>query len=199
MKTFIFGMGDQSRYVKEILQLRGHANIVTTLWPTDETISEEDCGIIAIGDNFSRAKVHKLITEKYPNFRFIYAVHPSCIGNDEIMLPPGMVAMAGCIFNIGAKIGAFTFFATGAQIEHDCEIGDYASVSAGSVLGGHVKVEEFAAVTLGCTVFDRVTIGRNSVVGSGSLVTKDVLPNSLVYGSPAKYVRHRSLGERFLK
>lgn len=31
-----------------------------------------------------------------------------------------------------------------------------------------------------------VTIGENSLVGAGSVVTKDVLPNCLVFGNPAK-------------
>jgi hypothetical protein len=30
--------------------------------------------------------------------------------------------MAGCIFNPKSQIGNFTFFATGAQVEHDCQI-----------------------------------------------------------------------------
>jgi acetyltransferase-like isoleucine patch superfamily enzyme len=32
-----------------------------------------------------------------------------------------------------------------------------------------------------------VTIGENSLIGAGSVVTKDVPRDSLVYGNPAKY------------
>jgi acetyltransferase-like isoleucine patch superfamily enzyme len=120
------------------------------------------------------------------------------IGNN-VSLGHGIVAMAGCIFNPGAKIGDFTFFATGAQIEHDCEIESYASVSAGSVLGGHVKIGSFSAITLGVIIMDRLTIGQNSVIGSGSLVTKSVPDNVLAYGSPATIIRARNQGDKFLK
>jgi len=92
--------------------------------------------------------------------------------------------MAGCIFNPKSQIGNFTFFATGAQVEHDCQIGDFSSISAGSVTGGYVKLGE---------------IGENTVVGSGSLVTKSLPDNVLAYGSPAKVMRNRVKGEKFLK
>ena len=107
--------------------------------------------------------------------------------------------MAGCIINPKTTIGDFTFFATGAQIDHDCTIEDYASISAGSVLGGYVIVKEYAAITLGVTIIDRLTIGFNTVIGSGSLVTKSFPNNVLAYGSPAKVMKNRKQGEKFLK
>lgn len=38
-------------------------------------------------------------------------------------------------------------------------------------------------------VLPGVTIGDNAVVGAGSVVTKDVLPNTIVAGNPAKIKR----------
>ena len=107
--------------------------------------------------------------------------------------------MAGVIFNPKSKIGDFTFFATGAQIEHDCIISDFASVSAGSVTGGYVKLGKFSALTLGVTVLDRLEIGENTVVGAGSLVLKSLPSDVLVYGNPASIIRKRAIGEKFLK
>ena len=34
-----------------------------------------------------------------------------------------------------------------------------------------------------------VTVGENSVIAAGSIVTKDVPPNTLVAGNPAKVIR----------
>jgi len=34
-----------------------------------------------------------------------------------------------------------------------------------------------------------VTIGENAIVGAGSVVTKDVPPNAVVVGNPAKFLR----------
>jgi acetyltransferase-like isoleucine patch superfamily enzyme len=62
-----------------------------------------------------------------------------------------------------------------------------------------VRIKKYAAVTLGVTILDRVSIGENSVIGSGSLVTKSIPDNVLAYGAPAKVMRNREEGERFLK
>ena len=127
------------------------------------------------------------------------AIHPSVVIGNTTELGVGIVAMAGCIFNPKAKIGNFTFFATGAQVEHDNEIGDFASISAGSLTGGYVKLGKFSAITLGVTVMDRIEIGENTVVGAGSLVIKSLPDNILAYGNPAKIIRSRIKGEKFLK
>jgi acetyltransferase-like isoleucine patch superfamily enzyme len=111
----------------------------------------------------------------------------------------GIVAMAGCIFNPKSKIGDFTFFATGAQVEHDNIISDFASISAGSITGGYVKIGKYSAITLGVTVLDRLEIGDNTVVGAGSLVIKSLPDDVLAYGNPAKIIRKRIKGEKFLK
>ena len=155
-------------------------------------------GVISIGDNWTRYYVASQIKKQIPNFNFINAIHPSVIIGDNVILGQGIVAMAGCIFNPKATVGDHTFFATGAQVEHDCIIGNYASISAGSITGGYVELGDFAAITLGVTVFDRTKIGKNSVVGAGSLVVKDLPDNVLAYGNPAKIIRKREAGEKFL-
>jgi sugar O-acyltransferase (sialic acid O-acetyltransferase NeuD family) len=156
-------------------------------------------GVITIGDNYSRDIVRTAVEEKIPDFNWVNALHPSCIIGNNVKFGKGVVAMAGCIFNTGARLGDFTFFATGAQIEHDCTIEDFASVSAGSVMGGFVRIGKYSAVTLGCTIMDRLSIGQNSVIGSGSLVHTNIPDNVLCYGSPVKVIRNRKLGEKFLR
>jgi acetyltransferase-like isoleucine patch superfamily enzyme len=42
---------------------------------------------------------------------------------------------------------------------------------------------------MGALVVDGVSIKKNSVIGAGSLVTKDIPEGVVAYGSPAKIVR----------
>ena len=44
----------------------------------------------------------------------------------------------------------------------------------------------------GVIVLPGVNIGDNSVIGAGSIVTKDILSNVVAYGSPCKVVREIS-------
>jgi sugar O-acyltransferase (sialic acid O-acetyltransferase NeuD family) len=156
-------------------------------------------GIITVGDNYSRKFLRDYIVSIYPQFRFINAIHPSCIIGRNVTMGIGIVMMAGVIINPDCIIGDFCHFYTGAQLEHNCIMGDFAQLSAGSVTGGKVRIGKFSSITLGVTIIDRITIGENTVIGSGSVVLKDLPDNVLAYGNPAKIIRRRTAGERFLK
>jgi acetyltransferase-like isoleucine patch superfamily enzyme len=51
-------------------------------------------------------------------------------------------------------------------------------------------VRKGASIGSGCTILANVTIGENAIVGAGSVVTKDVPPNSVVFGNPARVRRY---------
>jgi acetyltransferase-like isoleucine patch superfamily enzyme len=50
-------------------------------------------------------------------------------------------------------------------------------------------VEDFARIGANATILPGVRIGRNSLVGAGSVVTKDVPENSVVAGNPAMVIK----------
>lgn len=50
-------------------------------------------------------------------------------------------------------------------------------------------VEDFARIGANATVLPGVRIGRNCLVGGGSVVTKDVPENSVVAGNPARIIK----------
>lgn len=57
------------------------------------------------------------------------------------------------------------------------------------VEGRPIIIEENVWIATGATILGGVTVGENSVVGAGAVVTKDVPPNSFVAGVPAKVIR----------
>ncbi|PKL29124.1 MAG: transferase [Spirochaetae bacterium HGW-Spirochaetae-2] len=50
------------------------------------------------------------------------------------------------------------------------------------------------SIGAGANILPRILIGEGSIVAAGSIVTKDVKPNCLVMGIPAKFVKHLDLG-----
>lgn len=61
---------------------------------------------------------------------------------------------------------------------------------------GKVTVKKNAWIGLGATITPGVTIGKNSVVAAGSVVTKDVPDNVVVGGVPAKIIKKLEPGEQ---
>jgi acetyltransferase-like isoleucine patch superfamily enzyme len=53
---------------------------------------------------------------------------------------------------------------------------------------GKIEIRDNCFIGIGSIILPNVTIGPNSVVGAGSVVTKDVPPNTVVAGSPAKLI-----------
>jgi acetyltransferase-like isoleucine patch superfamily enzyme len=51
-------------------------------------------------------------------------------------------------------------------------------------------VEERASIGTGSTIMGGITIGRNAIVGAGSVVTKDVPANAVVAGNPARVLKY---------
>jgi acetyltransferase-like isoleucine patch superfamily enzyme len=50
-------------------------------------------------------------------------------------------------------------------------------------------VKRGASIGSGSTILSNLVIGENSIVGAGSTVTRDVPPNAIVVGNPAKMLR----------
>ena len=48
-------------------------------------------------------------------------------------------------------------------------------------------VEDFASVGATATMLPDIKIGKNSIVGAGSVVTKNVKPNTVVVGNPQNF------------
>jgi len=57
------------------------------------------------------------------------------------------------------------------------------------VVAKPIVVERNVWIATGATIIGGVTIGENSVVAAGSVVTRDVPPNTLVAGNPARIIR----------
>lgn len=98
----------------------------------------------------------------------------------------------------GAVIGRRLFIdhGMGVVIGETCEIGDDVTLYQGVTLGGtgkeggkrHPTLHDNVLVASGAKVLGSITIGANSKVGAGSVVLKEVPPNSTVVGIPGKIV-----------
>jgi acetyltransferase-like isoleucine patch superfamily enzyme len=62
-----------------------------------------------------------------------------------------------------------------------------------ATIGKPIMIEKSVWIAAGATIIGGVTVGENSVVAAGSVVTKDVPPNTLVGGNPARVLR--SIGD----
>ncbi len=155
-------------------------------------------GIIAIGDNFVRYKVAEKILKMIPDFEFVSVVHPSVIIGKNCTMGKGNVIMAGVIINNDSTIGDHCFLATKASLDHDSSLGNFTSLSPGVTTGGNVKIGAFTAIGLGANIIHNMQIGEHTVIGAGALVSKNFGDYLVAYGVPAKEIRKRNAGDKYL-
>lgn len=72
------------------------------------------------------------------------------------------------------------------HIAHNVKIGQNCIIVANSLLGGGSTLGDNSYIAMSVTIRDGIKIGKNSFVGMGSVVTRDVKPNSTVIGAPAR-------------
>ena len=107
--------------------------------------------------------------------------------------------LTGIEIHPGATIGKRFFIDHGAGIVigETAEIGDNVMLYHGVTLGGtgkqknkrHPTVEDNVMIGAGTIVLGPVTIGANTKIGAGSVVTQDLPPNVTAVGSPVMIVR----------
>jgi acetyltransferase-like isoleucine patch superfamily enzyme len=138
---------------------------------------------------------------KLSNFINLYG----CSIGDNTKIGPFVEVQKNAFIGSNCKIQSHTFICEGVTIEDNVFIGHgvtfvndkYPRATAGN---GRLQdeqdwqvmptlVKQGASVGSGVTILCNVTIGENAIVGSGSVVTRDVPPDTIVAGSPARVKR----------
>jgi sugar O-acyltransferase (sialic acid O-acetyltransferase NeuD family) len=138
------------------------------------------------------------ILETVPDFPFVTAIHPSAQLGHNVRIGNGSVVMAGAVINSDAHVGEFCIVNTNASLDHDCSMGDFSCLLPGATVGGDTRIGRFSVVALGARVIHGITIGEHVVVGAGATVLSDLPDQCVAVGTPARIVRKREPGEKYL-
>jgi acetyltransferase-like isoleucine patch superfamily enzyme len=152
---------------------------------------------VAIGSNVKLGKDVKL--SKFIN---LYG----CEIGDETKIGAFVEIQKNASVGKRCKISSHTFICEGVQIEDNVFIGHGVtfindSYPRATTADGDLQIEadwkvertlikKGASIGSGATILSNTTIGENAIVGAGSVVTKDVPPNCIVAGNPAKVLRY---------
>ncbi|MBC7947909.1 MAG: N-acetyltransferase [Chitinophagaceae bacterium] len=137
-------------------------------------------------------------------FNFVNAY--GCSIDDNSKVGAFVEIQKGATIGKNCKISSHTFICEGVHLEDNVFVGHgvmftndlfpRATNPDGSpqteadwkVIETHVR--KGASIGSNATILAGITIGENSLVGAGAVVTKDVAPNSIVAGSPAKFIKN---------
>ncbi len=120
---------------------------------------------------------------------FVPVIHSSAVITNGVELSNSVNISPLSVIAQYAELGHFVTINRNCSIGHHTIIDEYTSVNPGCNIGGNCKIGKNVVIGIGATVFDGIEIGDNAVIGGGAVVTKNVEANTLVYGSPAKFIK----------
>ena len=149
--------------------------------------------VVAVGAPSDRRRIARRITAECGN-HFATIIHPRAWLGDTVEYGEGVVIHAGALLSIDIVIGDHVVVNLGTIVGHNAVLGPYSVLSPGAHISGHVHLGEGVDLGSGAVVLPGIEIGRGAVVGAGSCVTKDLPPDSVAVGVPAKPIKTRVPG-----
>lgn len=124
-------------------------------------------------------------------------IEPGAVIRDQVEIGDGAVIMMGASINIGSVVGEGTMIDMNVVLGGRATVGKNCHIGAGTVLAGVIEppsampvvVEDEVVIGANAVILEGVTVGKGAIVAAGSIVTKDVAPNTLVAGTPAKVLK----------
>jgi len=154
---------------------------------------------VAVGDNWSRSKLTRLVFSLVDGVEMINVIHPAAVVSRSARIGTGVALFAGSVVGAGAELGDGVLLNTASSADHDCRLGAFSSLGPGARLGGKAVLGEGAAICLAAVVREAAQIGAWSVTGAGATVLDDIPAGVVAYGTPARIVRARKPDDPYLR
>jgi acetyltransferase-like isoleucine patch superfamily enzyme len=129
--------------------------------------------------------------------RIVFGKRVGILGDFTVVNPANVTIGDHCGINHGVfilgheriEIGSHVVLSARVMlIDTGLEVAGFANTEFPAHTSGPIRIEDGAWIGAGAIVLPGVTIGKKSVVGAGSIVTRDVPPYSVVVGNPARVI-----------
>jgi acetyltransferase EpsM len=156
-------------------------------------LKKVNCFVVGIGGShgYARHKIAKLLEAS--ELKQISILSENAILDQSVAYGAGLQMMPGAVAHKFVSIGENVILNTNSTVDHDCEIGDGVHIMGSAAIAGNVCIGDFATIGTNATILPNIVIGSGAYVGAGAVVTKNVEPNSVYVGIPAKKIREHEL------
>ncbi|MCG8696597.1 MAG: hypothetical protein MI922_00975 [Bacteroidales bacterium] len=131
-------------------------------------------------------RVKKLKEMNIPEEAHATGIHPLAYVNPTSKVGYGVLMMAFASTSVEVNIGNMVHVYGRGYMAHNAVIGDYSTITAGSIVGARVKLGEGVHVGLNATIKEDLKIGKYSLIGMAANVLKDVGERKKIVGNPGR-------------
>lgn len=109
----------------------------------------------------------------------------------QVQLGEGNIICANSILTVDIKLGNFNIINLNTTIGHDVQIKSFNTFYPTVNISGFIETDDGVEVGTGSQIIQNLKIGKNAIIGAGSVVIKDVPANTTSVGVPAKVIKIR--------
>ena len=146
---------------------------------------------VVYSDRFAKLRGERFNQCRKLGLKPINIIHPSAMVASSVSIGEGVFIGRGVIIELGTKIGDNCSIHRGSIIGEDCVLEESVFFTAGVNLAALVTIGKNTMLGTGAIVLAKCHIGRDSIVGAGAVVIEDVPDSVTVVGVPAKIIKTR--------
>lgn len=155
-------------------------------------------GISDLEDNvnivvaIANAKVRKAIVEKINSIKkvkFPNIIDPSAVVDENMIIGEGNIICVSAILTVDIEMNNFNIINANCTIGHDAKLCNYVTLYPNVNVSGNVLVNDCVEIGTGTQIIQGKTIGRNSIIGAGSVVIRDIESDVTAVGVPTRILQ----------
>lgn len=145
---------------------------------------------VPIGNNDVRSLILKKVEKS--GFNIPSFIHPEATVHDSVKIGKAVYILPNSSIMPLSKVGDFTMISMGVNIAHHVVIEKSCFCSQGSNIGASITLEEKAYLGIASTIMTGVSrVGKNSLIGAGAVIIRDVEDNAVMIGNPGKLLKFK--------
>ena len=146
--------------------------------------------VCAIGN----VKVRKSIIEKCEkkDFKAATLIHPNVINSQFNNVGEGTIICANSVLTVNVNIGKHVIINLDCTVGHDAILEDYVTIYPSVNISGNCLISECVEIGTGTQIIQGKSIGKESVIGAGSVIVKDIDSSVTAVGVPAKVIKYHT-------
>lgn len=141
----------------------------------------------------ANAAMRKKIIDKILCFtciKFATLIDPDAkISRHNVSIGEGSIICAGSILTVDIRIGRHNIVNLDCMVGHDAVLKDFVTLYPSVNISGNVMVDEVVEIGVGAQIIQGKKIGRDTIIGAGAVVVKDMPPGCTAVGNPARVIK----------
>ncbi len=136
--------------------------------------------LVAVGyQGLNKFRARKYAEAKAKGYELISYVSSRASNFSKVEIGDNCMILENAVLQPCSKMGNNVFFWNGNHLGHHARVEDHCYIAGQVVISGAAVIEPYCFLGVNAAIGHEVTVGRESFIGAGTLITKSAAPKSV--------------------